>query len=389
MGKKKNTNSKSKIEEIGEKTIATKEQVEELKKVRDESEDKIIIIENKEEIKKNSKKKLIRNAIIFTILIILTYYFIFKKIDRRGIQEAIKYTNVWFLLVAVVLASGNIVFEAINHYRTLNTLGEKVSFKQALKYGIVGFFFSAITPAASGGQPVQIVYMHKDNIKYTNATITILLQSFAYLTMMAVLGLVGYILNYDYISNLGFIEYFFFIGIMVNAVIVAVTLFAMFSKKASQKVINFVYKIFKAINEEKANKFKKKIDIQLKEYHDSAKAVINNRGLMIKTFFTSTLQLISYHSVGFFVYLALGINHLSYVKVTSLQSFLYLSVSILPLPGTVGVNETGFSLLYNPIIAKNYVDSAMLLSRGISFYLFVILTGIILTIIAVRKKNTK
>ena len=387
MGKKKSTDSKSTIEDIGEKAKATVEQIEELKKVRDKSEDKIIVIEDKEEIKKNSKKKLIRNAIIFTILIILTYYFIFKKIDRKGIQEAIKYTNIWFLLVAIILASGNIIFEAINHYRTLNTLGEKITFKQALKYGIVGFFFSAITPAASGGQPVQIVYMHRDNIKYTNATITILLQSFAYLTMMAVLGLVGYIINYNYVSNLGFIEYFFFIGIMVNAVIVIVTLFAMFSKKASQKTINFVYKIFKAINEEKANKFKNKIDIQLKEYHDSAKAVVNNRGLMIKTFLTSTLQLISYHSVCYFVYLALGIKHLGYITVTSLQSFLYLSVSVLPLPGTVGVNETGFSLLYNPVIPKNYVDSAMLLSRGISFYLFVIITGLILLVLTIRKKN--
>ena len=106
---------------------------------------------------------------------------------------------------------------------------------------------------------------------------------------------------------------------------------------------------------------------------------------MIKTFFTSTCQLISYHSVGFFVYMALGIKHLNYIKITSLQSFLYLSVSVLPLPGTVGVNETGFSLLYNPIIAKNFVDSAMLLSRGISFYLFVIITGIILLYLTIRK----
>lgn len=350
---------------------------------------KIIKIENKEEIKTKSKKNFIRNAIIFSVLIILTYYFIFKKIDRKGIQEAIRYTNLWFILIAIIMASGNILFEALNHYRTLNTLGEKITPKQAIKYAIVGFFFSAITPAATGGQPIQIVYMHKDNIKYTNATISILLQSFAYLTMMAMLGLFGYLLNYEYITSLGFIEYFFFIGILVNALIVMITLFAMFSKKASQKVINFVYKIFKAINDKKAKSFKRKLDKQLNEYHDSAKVLINNRGLMFKTFLTSACQLISYHSVGYFVYLALGIKNLSYLKVTSLQSFLYLSVSILPLPGTVGVNETGFSLLYNPIIAKNFVDSAMLLSRGISFYLIVIITGCILLFLSIKKKNAK
>ena len=338
-------------------------------------------------VKKDSKKKIVRNAFLFAFLIILTYYFIFKKIDRRGIQEAIKNTNLWFILIAVVLASGNIIFEATNHYRTLKYLGEKITFKQALKYAVVGFFFSAITPAASGGQPVQIIYMHKDNIKYTNATISILLQSFAYLTMMAMLGLFGYMVNYDYISNLDFIEYFFFIGMIVNFAIIAITLFAMFSKKAAQKLVNFIHKIYKLVNEEKANSFKEKINIQLKEYHESAEVIINNKPLMLKTFLSSTLQLVSYHSVGFFVYLALGIKHLNYIKITSLQSFLYLSVSILPLPGTVGVNETGFSLLYNPIIEKNYVDSAMLLSRGISFYLFVIITGSIILYLTFRKKN--
>ena len=362
-----------------------KETVQE--KVINEEKDKPASLKE-EFVKKDSKIKFIRNAFIFAFLIILTYYFIFKKIDRKGIQEAIKHTNLWFILIAVILASGNILFEAINHYRTLKYLGEDITPKNALKYAIVGFFFSAITPAASGGQPVQIIYMHKDNIKYTNATISILLQSFAYLTMMSTLGLAGYIVNYRYISNLDFIEYFFFIGMIVNLAIISVTLLAMFSKNAAQKLINFIYKIFKLINEDKANSFKEKIEIQLKEYHESAKVVAKNKGLMLKTFLTSAFQLISYHSVAFFVYLALGIEHLSYIKITSLQSFLYLSVSVLPLPGTVGVNETGFSLLYNPIIAKNYVDSAMLLSRGISFYLFVIITAFILLYLTFRKKNT-
>lgn len=353
----------------------------------EEENEEIIKIENKEEIKKNSSKKFIKNTVFFALLIILTYYFIFKKIDRKGIQEAIKYTNLWFILIAIILAIGNVFFEAINIQRTLNELGEKVSLKKALKYGIVGFFFSAITPAATGGQPIQIIYMHKDNIKYTNATIAILLQSFAYLTTMVALGLFGYVMNYDYINELGFVEYFFFIGLLANSLIIVITLFAMFSKGAAQKVVNLIYKIIHAINDKKAKIFKKKIEKQLKEYHDSAEVIINNRGLMIKSLLTATCQLVSYHSVGYFVYLALGIKSLNYIKITSLQSFLYLSVSILPLPGTVGVNETGFSLLYNPIIAKNYVDSAMLLTRGISFYLIVILTGITLAIIALRKKN--
>ena len=337
--------------------------------------------------KKKNSKKFIRNSFFFVLLFILTYYFIFRKIDRRGLQEALRNTNFLFVLIAAILASGYILFEAVNLYRTLKLLNEKVTVKNAIKYAIVGFFFSAITPASTGGQPVQVYYMHKDNISYMHATITILLQSFAYTLMMGLLGLVGYIINYDYISNLGFIEYFFFIGLVVNLALVMVTAVAMFSKKTAQKIVNFIYKILNKVNEEKALHFKEKSEIQLAEYHDSARFIANNKSVMIKTFLTAFLQLFTYHSVAFFIYLALGMHHLNYIKIATLQSVLYLSVAILPLPGTVGVNETGFSLLYNPIIAKNIVDSAMLLTRGVSFYLYVVVTGIILLIISLRKKK--
>ena len=339
---------------------------------------------------KSNVKKIIRNSIFFVILIILTYYFIFRKIDRRGLQDALLHTKLIYVLIAAFIASFYITCEGLNHYRNLKLLKEKTSIGKCLKYAIVGFFFSAITPAATGGQPVQIYYMHKDNISITNATITILVQSFAYLTTMIILGIIGYIVNFHYISNLGFIEYFFFIGVLANGFITSICLIAMFSNNLSEKLSNLIYKIIHKFNEEKASNFKEKFAIQLKEYHDSAKFLLNNKKVLIKTFLTTTVQLMCYHSVAYFIFLALGVTNINYFKITFLQSVLYLSVSILPLPGTVGVNETGFSLIYNPIISKNIVDSAMLLTRGVSFYLVVIITGAILLIISLKKnKDTK
>ena len=58
-----------------------------------------------------------------------------------------------------------LLLEAVNLHRTLKVLGEKVTFWQNIKYAIIGFFFSSITPAASGGQPMQIYYMYKEKIR--------------------------------------------------------------------------------------------------------------------------------------------------------------------------------------------------------------------------------
>ena len=128
----------------------------------------------------------------------------------------------------------------------------------------------------------------------------------------------------------------------------------------------------------------------LKEYHDSTDFIKNNKSVLTKSILTSMMQLITYHSVAYFVYLALGVEHLNYIQITSLQSLLYLSVSILPLPGTVGVNETGFGIIYKPLILVSaIVDSSMLLTRGVGFYFYVVLTGIILLIESLKKKQVK
>ena len=40
--------------------------------------------------------------------------------------------------------------ETLNVTRTLKTLGEKSNFFRNFRYTLIGFFFSSITPAASG-----------------------------------------------------------------------------------------------------------------------------------------------------------------------------------------------------------------------------------------------
>ena len=73
-----------------------------------------------------------------------------------------------YILIAVVCMCIYVTCEAINIGRTLKALDEKTSFLKNIKYALIGFFFSGITPAASGGQPMQIYYMYKDKISVAN-----------------------------------------------------------------------------------------------------------------------------------------------------------------------------------------------------------------------------
>ena len=110
------------------------------------------------------------------LLIILTFYIILKDQNVSEIFNIVLSVKKEFIIIAILCMCFYIACEAINIGRTLKALNEKSTFLKNVKYALIGFFFSSITPAASGGQPMQIYYMYKDKISVANSTLTLLIN---------------------------------------------------------------------------------------------------------------------------------------------------------------------------------------------------------------------
>ena len=93
-----------------------------------------------------------------------------------------------------------VLCESINIGRTLKALKEKSSFWKNVKYALIGFFFSGITPAASGGQPMQVYYMHKEGISVANSTLALLINLTSMQIVTISTALVSIIFNYGYLN---------------------------------------------------------------------------------------------------------------------------------------------------------------------------------------------
>lgn len=66
---------------------------------------------------------------------------------------------------------------------------EKVcSLWRCIQYSFIGFFYSGITPSATGGQPVQLYYMNKDGNKGSDSTIVLMTVAVIYKFVLVVLG---------------------------------------------------------------------------------------------------------------------------------------------------------------------------------------------------------
>ena len=160
-------------------------------------------------------KKMIRSLILFVLLIIITFTVILKNANLMDIVNAVQNVKIEFIIIAIIAMGLYFVCDAINIGRTLKTLNEKSSFWRNLKYSLIGFFFSSITPAASGGQPMQVYYMHKDHIKVANSTLSLLINLTCMQVVTISLALVSLFFNYQYM-NVG-LTWFFIIGITLNA----------------------------------------------------------------------------------------------------------------------------------------------------------------------------
>ena len=72
-------------------------------------------------------------------------------------------------------------------------------------------------------------------------------------------------------------------------------------------------------------------------------------------------------------------------------SYAISTVSGIPSPGAVGVTEGAFVTLFSSIIPNKLLNGAVLLNRGISFYLMAVISSIVVLIstFLVKKRENK
>lgn len=330
-------------------------------------------------------KKMLRNFIIFIALIIVTFYIILKDQNVTEIFDILSGVNKGYIAIAILCMCFYIVCEAINIGRTLKALNEKSTFFKNVKYALIGFFFSSITPAASGGQPMQIYYMHKDKISVANSTLTLLINLSCVQIVTISVALASFCFNYHSLN--GTMIAFFIMGITLNLSALSLLIISIFSKRMTKALISITLKILKFFRVKDIEKKQLRFEEELGKYQGSASYIKENKLLILKTLITTYLQFIAFYSISYWVYCSLGLSEHNILKMITMQSVLYATVSGIPSPGAVGVSEGGFLGIFQGMFPETMLNGAMLLNRGVSFYLFVLISLIVVLVNTMREKK--
>ncbi len=335
-------------------------------------------------------KKILKNGGLFFLVFVITFFIIFKDKNFFQIIKAASNVNLEYIFIAIGCMSLFILFEAINIGRTLKIYNYNTKFLKCIKYAFVGFFFSSVTPMATGGQPMQLYYMHKDNIEISHSALSLMMELASYQIVTVSMAIMAYIYKYKFFNSIGYeLKYILLAGVVINTIILVFILMAFFSRRTIEKILFAIIKFLNFIKVKNVNQVRAKALDQLEMYHKGALAFKENKLVIIKILLTTILQITAYHSIPFWIYRAFGYDEYGFITVLAIQAVLYITVSAIPLPGSVGVSESGFVLIYRALFPTHVISSAMLLSRGISFYLFLIISGIFITFVYMKNNNFK
>ena len=329
-------------------------------------------------------REILKDLFLFIALIVITLVVIFNNNNFRETMKIIANVDYGYILLGIGVMTFYFVFESLNIKNILRRLHSNVSVFNAFRFSLIGFFFSGITPAATGGQPMQIYYMQKNNIPVTYATLTLLIQICSYHIITIICGIVGLILNYRILPN--YYIWLFLFGIFCKSLALTMMMICLFSQKTGKKLVNMVIRFLEKIRYKKVDYVKESINNSLNEYNEGAIFIKENKKIFLQSLFFVLLQTLVYYMVPYFVYRSFGLNSYSITKIMFIQAMLYIMVSSIPLPGAVGISEAAFLHIYLTIFGTEKLASATLLTRGINFYLFVLL-GFVMTLFTIIKNK--
>lgn len=343
---------------------------------------------------KDSTKKIIINTVAFIAIFLLTIYGVFKGEDLGEIKEDILACNYYMLIPAVICVFVFIWCESIIIWFLMRSYGIKTKKRECFLYSSIGFFFSSVTPSATGGQPMQIYFMKKKNIPIPISTVILMIVTITYKMVLVVIGLAILLFARSFVAHyMGGILFIFYIGLLINIVVVTLLIILVFHQTLAEKLaVNFIKLLEKLHLLRKRRSRIDKILDSMDLYRDTADYIKQHFGRIIIIFLFTFFQRCVLFSVTWFVYKAYGLSGTSFVSLLTLQAVISIAVDMLPLPGGMGISESMFLKLFLPVFGEVLLLPGLVLSRGISYYTQLIISAIFTVIgailIMIKHKNT-
>lgn len=269
--------------------------------------------------------------------------------------------------------------ETIIHHVLVGRIYKGNRLWNSFKVVMSGHFFNAITPFASGGQPMQAFIMMKQGVPLGTSASVLLSKFIVYQITLTLYTLLVLILELKFfVTKVKGIIYVSLIGFAVNLAVVVVLIMAAFMKERAKKIgfalINLLHKLH-LIHSPYFSK--KKIIKQVDLFNVNVTEMRKNKLLLLQVGILTVGQLTVYFLIPYAVYRAFGLAGAEVFMIISAAAFIMMFSAFIPSPGSSGVAEGSFFLLFQLFFPQAILPVAVLCWRIITFYVPLCVGGII------------
>lgn len=344
-----------------------------------------------------SVKKRALQIVLFLVIMLLTFYALFSGRNLSQIARSVSEMSPLYLIPAVglavffVCAEGYMIWYLLRSMKAQKNGGRASTLFRCIQYSFIGFFYSGITPSASGGQPVQLYYMNKDGNRGSDSTVVLMTVAVAYKFVLVVMGF-GILLFWfrPLTGELG--KYFplYLLGLGLNVILVIVILGVMLFPKIMLKAALFFERLFIRMKIWKpSDQREEKIRTFIDSYQSAVAWLKEHKGKLLMVILVTFVQRCSVFVLTYMVYLGFGLKGTGAAEVILLQASVYIAVDMLPLPGAQGITELMYQAVFARVFTGAYLIPSMLVSRGINFYFLLVVSLTVVIAVRVAEKRKK
>lgn len=328
------------------------------------------------------KRNLLSMAVMLAVAA-LTFWMVLGGGRGAQVWAAMKLARWSWLALGAALMVCYTAVEAFQVKLILGAMGHRAKYRHCCQFAAAGFYFSSVTPSATGGQPAEVFYMTRRGISAAHGALTMLLFTIFHQVASVVYGLGAWLLAPEIPASLGT-----GLGVLLGYGLTTLTLLTvgMVTLLVYPKPVEHLCRWFLRLGVrlrlvKDPQKLESALVRQMEEYARGA-ALLRSRILLpVWLLGLAMIQQGTRFLVTWTVYRALGLTALGPAELVGTQALVYLAVGCLPIPGAVGASEAAFLAAFRSQFGSALTPAAMVLSRGLSFYLPLLVTGVVTAIL--------
>lgn len=325
-------------------------------------------------------KRRIGDVAFFLLVMGLSFYIVFHGQDLKKIWEALRRLPLFCVGAAILNALFFVSIEGCMIYYLLRSLDGGGSFWRCISYSFIGFFYSGITPSATGGQPMQLYYMKKDGHSLSDSSVILMTVALVYKLVLVIIGL-GALIFWREPLQFYLEDYYplYLLGLTLNTLLVVALLAIMFAPNWMKHIICAVEGIlifFKILKP--SQKRDEKIVRFIDGYQNAVGFLWTHKLRMGTVLLLTFIQRVSVFFLTFIIYRGFALEGADLLTVVLLQASVYIAVDMLPIPGAQGITELMYRSIFQGIFTGAFLMPSLYVTRGISFYFLMIVSLVVI-----------